>query len=88
MSEVPGPTRRPANESYIEGGEVTFKVAYLTTEYDPSLVYGVETTIGTLTNTRLSCIHTSYPTMFTPRLEAVDFADAVFVMTMTMYVHV
>ena len=70
-------------ERPLEGGEVTFKVAYLTTEYDPSLVYGVETTIGTLTNTRLSCIHTSYPTMFTPRLEAVDFA--VFVMTMTMY---
>ena len=62
---------------------MTFKVAYLTTEYDPSLVYGVEITIGTLTNTRLSCIHTSHPTMFTPRLEAVDFA--VFVMTMTMY---
>ena len=62
---------------------MTFKVAYLTTKYDPSLVYGVETTIGTLTNTRLSCVHTSHPKMFTPRLEAVDFA--VFVMTMTMY---
>ena len=67
----------------LGGGEVTFKVAYLTTDYDPTLIYGVKTTIETLTNTRLSCIHTSYPKMFTPRLEAVDFA--VFVMTMTMY---
>ena len=62
---------------------MTFKVAYLTTDYDPTLIYGVKTTIETLTHTRLSCIHTSYPKMFTPRLEAVDFA--VFVMTMTMY---
>ena len=72
-----------ADKAQIEGGEVTFKVAYLKTEYDPTLVYGVETTIETLTNTRLSCIHISHPKVFTPRLEAVDFA--VFVMTMTMY---
>jgi hypothetical protein len=47
--------------SHVGGGEVTFKVAYLTTDYDPTLIYGVKTTIETLTNTRLSCIHTSYP---------------------------
>ena len=74
---------RTRAQTGLGGGEVTFKVAYLTTEYDPTLIYGVKTTIETLTNTRLSCIHTSYPNMFTPRLEAVDFA--VFVMTMTMY---
>ena len=63
---------------------MTFNVSYFTTEYDPTLVYGAETTIGTLSQKHsLSCINTSNPKMFTPRLEAVDFA--VFVMTMTMY---
>ena len=58
----------------------------MTTEYDPTLVYGAETTTGTLTNTLLSYIHTSYPKishLVWSSLEAADFA--VFVMTMTMY---
>ena len=51
----------------LGGGMVIF-ILVLTTEYDPTHVYGVENNIGTLANTRLSCIYTSYPKMFTPLL--------------------
>ena len=65
----------------VRGWGGDFKVAYLMTEYDPTHIYGVETNIGTLANTRLSCIHTPYPQMFTPRFEAVNLG--VFVMITT-----
>ena len=67
----------------LGGGEVTFKVAYLTTEYDPTLMYGVKTTIETLTSTRLSCIHTSYPKC--SHLVWRQSISLCVVMTMTMY---
>jgi hypothetical protein len=60
---------------------VIFIVAYLTTEYDPTHVYGVETNIGTLANTRLSCIHTSYAKIFTPLFEAISLGGFVMITT-------
>jgi hypothetical protein len=60
---------------------VIFIVAYLTTEYDPTHVYGVETNIGTLANTRLSCIHTSHPKLFTPLFEAINLGGFVMITT-------
>ena len=63
---------------------VIFIVAYLTTEYDPTHVYGVETNIAhrnTRANTRLSCIHTSYPKIFTPLFEAINLGGFVMITT-------